>query len=439
MKKILAMILCLVTLLTMASGCGSGGTSGGKDASSGSETGSKEDTAEQGAVEFMYWGAEQKEAMETIANDFMDVHPEIKVNLTQVPNDQYWTKLLTSIASGSPCADVCWINPSYAVSMMNAGQLVNVQDLYDSKDIDSANFVQAALDSYTGPDGAMYGVPKDFQTVCLIYNKNLFDEANLPYPGNDYTWEQMLSDAQALTKTEDGKTVQWGYVHNSSVMSSWFVYCYVNGGELFDPDNNGGKYIDTDANREAFQNAADLIFKYGVAPDGSVTAETTPDELFMNNKVAMITYVPSQIANYVEMLGEDAIGVASFPYMTQQSTISNNLGYGIPSGTKNLEAAKIFLTYLASREGQEPQSDIIIPAYQGITSKMEEEYADMNFSVYIDAGKYAVGTPAEAVSGNAARQAVEAEVQSIIFGEKDVATALKDAEESIIKAVENAK
>lgn len=323
--------------------------------------------------------------------------------------------------------------------MMNSGQLVNVQDLYDSKDIDSANFVQAALNSYTGEDGNMYGVPKDFQTVCLIYNKELFDEAGLAYPGNDYTWEQMLSDAQKLTKTENGETTQWGYVHNASVMSSWFVYCYSNGGVLFDTEANGGKYIDTDANREAFQNAADLIFKYNVAPSGSVTAETTPDELFMNGKVAMITYVPSQIANYVAMLGKDAIGIASFPAMKQQATISNNLGYGIPAGTENLEAAKLYLTYLASREGQEPQAEIIIPAYQGITSKMEKDYEGMNFSVYIAAGQYAVGTPVEKVSGNAARKAVEAEVQNIIFGQKDVTTALKDAEKSIIKAVEDAK
>lgn len=438
MKKTLAMVLSLVMMLVLAAGCGNS-SSPGSDSSSGDGGAGTEPAEAKGTVEFMYWGGEQKEAMEEIANGFMAEHSNIKVNLTQVPNDQYWTKLLTSIASGAPCADVCWINPTYAVSMMNANQLVNVQDLYDSKEIDSANFVQAALNSYTGDDGNLYGVPKDFQTVCLIYNKQLFDDAGLSYPGNDYTWEQMLSDAQKLTKTENGTTTQWGYVHNASVMSSWFVYCYANGGVLFDKEANGGKYIDTEANRQAFQNAADLIFKYGVAPDGSVTAETTPDELFMNGKVAMITYVPSQIANYVSMLGEDAIGIAAFPAMTQQATISNNLGYGIPAGTQNLEAAKLFLAYLASREGQTPQAEIMIPAYQGIVSKMEEDYAGMNFSVYIEAGKYAVGTPVEKVSGNAARKAVEAEVQNIIFGEKDVAAALQDAEASIIKGIENAK
>lgn len=104
MKKVLAAVMSLAMLLMLAVGCGSnnaidkGSTSNSNVSANAGETKNPEDA--KGTVEFMYWGSEQKDAMETIANEFMNEYPNIKVNLTQVPNDQYWTKLLTSIASG---------------------------------------------------------------------------------------------------------------------------------------------------------------------------------------------------------------------------------------------------------------------------------------------------------------------------------------------------
>ena len=376
--------------------------------------------------------------MKQIVSDFMAQNSDIKVTATLEPFEQYWTKILASIAANQPAADVCWINPSYAVQMINNNQLECVQDLFDDGSVDRSKFVEGALQSYTGSDGKLYAVPKDFQTVCLIYNKGIFDEVGLPYPGEDYTWDQMVSDAKKIVKKDGDKITRYGFVHNESVMSSWFVYCYVNGGTIFKPEENDGKYVDTPANREAWQKAADLIFKDQVAPDGAAITEITPDEMFMNEKVAMICYVPAQIENYSKVLG-DKVGIANFPYMKEKATITNCLGYGIPAGTKNLAAAKEFLAYLSSEAGQAPQGQAMIPAYKGIVSDMETKFKDMGFKTYLDAGDYAIPTPVEQYSGNEARKAIETEVKNILFGAKDVPTALQDAEKGIVTAVEKAK
>ena len=438
MKRNLALVLCIELVLALFVGCASNEQPVQQQGAEPSGDGGAASGEASGTIDFRYWGAEQDEIMQQIANDFMAQNSNIKVTATLEPSDQFWTKILTSIAAKQPAADVCWINPTYAVQMMNNNQLECVQDLYDSGKVDRSKFVEGALQSYTGSDGKLYAVPKDFQTVCLIYNKGIFDEVGLPYPGDDYTWDQMVSDAQKLVKKEGDKITRYGFVHNASVMSSWFVYCYTNGGSLFKPEENGGKYVDTPENREAFQKAADLIFKYQVAPDGSVTTETTGDEMFMNEMVAMTAYVPAQIENYSKVLG-DKVGVACFPYMKEKATITNCLGYGIPAGTKNLAAAKEFLAYLSSEAGQAPQSKAMIPAYKGIVSDMETKFKDMGFKTYLDAGDYAIPTPVEQYSGNAARKAIETEVSNILFGTKDVTTAIQDAEKGIIEAVEKAK
>lgn len=446
--KVISVVLLAAMLFTVyLAGCGSAPAPSTPSTSPSGAAGSDGSTAETsdsknvaGNVNFFYWGSEQKDMMETICENFTKEYPNIKVKTALEPSEQFWTKMITSIATGQPAADVFWINPTYAVQLMNANQLVPVQDLYDSGAIDKTKFTEAAIKSYTNrEDGKIYGVPKDFQTVCLIYNKGIFDEVGLSYPGDDYTWDQMVSDAQKIMKKDgSGKVTRYGFAHNASTMSSWYVYSYTNGGNVFDPDANGGKYVDTPENREAFQKAADLTFKYQVTPNGQTVTEITSDEMFTNEMVAMTAYVPAQIENYSKVLG-DKVGIAGFPYMKQKATITNCLGYGIAAGTKNLETAQIFLTYLASQKGQEPQAQALIPAYQGIESEMQKKFSDMNFKIYIDAGAYAVPTPVEKYTGNQSRQILDTEVSNILFGRKDVPTALADAETQIIAAVDKAK
>jgi multiple sugar transport system substrate-binding protein len=48
--------------------------------------------------------------------------------------------------------------------------------------------------------------------MVLLYNKDLFDKAGIPYPNNNWKWEDLRNAAKKLTKNNngDGKTYQWG-------------------------------------------------------------------------------------------------------------------------------------------------------------------------------------------------------------------------------------
>ncbi len=166
-----------------------------------------------GHIVFKYWGTEQQAVMEQIANDFMAVNGNITVEVVNEPGDQFWTKLIASIAAGVPTADVAWMNPTYAKQMIGTGQLADISDLYESGRIDKANFTEAAIGSYTSRDGGIYAVPKDFQTVCLIYNKAIFDEVGIPYPTDDWTWDDLLKASQAIVKKDaSGPGYKYGII-----------------------------------------------------------------------------------------------------------------------------------------------------------------------------------------------------------------------------------
>ena len=61
------------------------------------------------------------------------------------------------------------------------------------------------LEAYKTPDG-YYGLPRDFQTIVLFYNKDMFDAAGVAYPTADWTYDDLRNAAKKLTMVgADGK------------------------------------------------------------------------------------------------------------------------------------------------------------------------------------------------------------------------------------------
>ena len=52
------------------------------------------------------------------------------------------------------------------------------------------------LEAYKTPEG-YFGLPRDFQTIVLYYNKAMFDAAGVAYPTEDWTWDDLRTTAKA--------------------------------------------------------------------------------------------------------------------------------------------------------------------------------------------------------------------------------------------------
>ena len=51
-------------------------------------------------------------------------------------------------------------------------------------------------------DGSTYGIPVGFTTHCLFYNKDIFDEAGVEYPTEDWTWDDLQEAARRSLKRQ---------------------------------------------------------------------------------------------------------------------------------------------------------------------------------------------------------------------------------------------
>lgn len=69
----------------------------------------------------------------------------------------------------------------------------------------------------------------------LLYRKDLFDEAGLPYPTKDWTWEDMIHAARALTHPEVGR---YGLAMGRGKHESWYwvTFLWSAGGEVMTYD-----------------------------------------------------------------------------------------------------------------------------------------------------------------------------------------------------------
>jgi ABC-type glycerol-3-phosphate transport system substrate-binding protein len=189
----------------------------------------------------------------------------------------------------------------------------------------------------------------------VYYNKKAFDEAKLPYPTDDWTWDDLLADAKALvTKDEEGHTTRWGYSEDWPMLELWV---YSAGGRWANDSKNPTAYtFNTPTFINAVQYRTDLITKHKVMPGPSnMTAMggMGMSDLFMNGTAAMfvsgIWKTPSfrEIKNFdwdVAMFPKGPTGLRGFP--------GGGSGYGMLTSSKNKKAAWEFIRYIAGPEGQ---------------------------------------------------------------------------------------
>lgn len=134
---------------------------------------------------------------------FPKVAPDIRVRLDYVPNPQWLQKFQTELAGGVPPAALLF-GDARLKEFGAKGALLPLES-YFAKEFKRSDFLSVALDNqYVGPH--LYGLPLDLAVWALFYNKDLFDQAKLPYPDHTWTWDKYFATARLLTADVRGRT-----------------------------------------------------------------------------------------------------------------------------------------------------------------------------------------------------------------------------------------
>lgn len=272
------LLVIVMTMSLVVAGCSSGNTGqSSKTADPGNTTGENNEKVTKPAEEEVeivlgYYSDGKSDAkMKQLIDAFMKEHPTIKVTAQSAPYGQFFQKLDTQIAAGK--APDVWL--SDGVYVMKYAERGAVRDLSEwiSRDLNKDDYY--GLDFNKDPDGKYWGVPQGIQVAVLHYNKDMFDKAGVAYPTEDWTWEDLKTNAAKLTLDASGKTPEEsgfdpGNVNQFgltffSITEGWFSVMKSYGGGVLDPA--GKKSIITSAeNKSAFEWMVDGM-KKGIITD----------------------------------------------------------------------------------------------------------------------------------------------------------------------------
>lgn len=123
-----------------------------------------------------------------------------------------------------------------------------------------ADDLQPGIMRVARKDGTLPGLPIDIALPLMVINKEMFDKAGLPYPSDDWTWNEMIDLAKKLTvRNENGIATQFGLGIGQDI-EEIEPFIMSNGGRYLSPDGSTAQgYADSPASVEAMQLVIDAF------------------------------------------------------------------------------------------------------------------------------------------------------------------------------------
>jgi multiple sugar transport system substrate-binding protein len=257
-----------------------------------------------------------------------------------IPSD-YGTQVKTQLAGGTG-ADLYWQDQN-AMSIASTGVFLPVDECDAVKNAeaetagDLADYYPNVL-AVNQYDDHTYGLPWIAQPVVVYYNKGLFDAAKVDYPADDWTWDDFVETAKALTLDTDGdgSTDQWGFTNNG-----WpppFIFVWQAGGLPISEDLATSP-IDSPEFVEGFEFYLSTAYNPEMSPSREVIAEQGFNEMFKAGKVAMFMGGATDDLDRVEGLDIGLVHVPAHPETGSITTFAWNASTAINAATAHPKEA----------------------------------------------------------------------------------------------------
>jgi multiple sugar transport system substrate-binding protein len=408
MKRVASLLLALVMVASLAA-CSSGGNGSGNGSGNGNAEGSgnvNANVSDSGSgsqdaagadkgytaktLTVNIWDNNQLDGLQKIADEWTE-KSGVKVNIEVITWDEYWT-LLEAGAAGGELPDVFWMHINEAQKYMEGDVLLNLDPYIEADDtIDLANYYEGIVDIYKC-DGSQYALPKDHDTIALLYNKAIFDKYDVAYPTDEWTWNDYAAAAAKISEAGKADGVYGTAMNTNDGQDGWYNFIYDWGGYLLSDDKKSSGM--DDANTLAGMTwLADNLFPY--MPNQDMMAETDPDVMFMSGTIGMMLQGSWMVNTFYSAENAADYVWAEIPYNDmngngqadegERCSLYNGLGWAAAANTKDPKAAYDLIAYFCSEEGQIKQSEygVTMSGYKGASDAFPSAFEGMDISAFL--------------------------------------------------------
>ena len=226
------------------------------------------------------WGGTDLAIVEELISRF--VQPAVADEGIQVvyePVADSFDAYLYNALSAGTAPDLFYVDIFWSEPIFRAGQVEPLNRyLASSSRLSAGDIIPNLLDSFT-IDGQIYGIPKDMNTLAVFYNKDLFDEAGVPYPDANDDWNTLADKLRRVSEATG--------VYGTALVPKFErfgAFAYAAGFVPFDENGH------TDLSQPGFRAAFDWytgLFEQGLAVQPADIGADWPGSALANEQIAV--------------------------------------------------------------------------------------------------------------------------------------------------------
>lgn len=325
MKKLLALVLALVLALSVMSFAAAD---------------------EKTKLTIACWDLTSTSYYQAMKDGFEALNPDVEVEFIDLASQDYNIKASTMLSGGDTTDLFCVKELSDLQNWVAADYVLCLNDKIAADGYDTSKYAgMEACYKYVGTDD-LYALPFRADFWVLFYNKDLFDAAEIGYPGNDMTWDEYATTAKALTSD----TVYGTHYHTwLSAVANWAVCDGIN--TLAD-----GEYSDLAYFYKLYQDLED--FGACMSYDELKASGLHYSGAFAQGNIAMMPmgywYAATLISYIKDGTANFNWGITAVPHLegvAAGSSFGSPTGMAINKKSANTDLAWKFIAWLCSEEG----------------------------------------------------------------------------------------
>ena len=389
--------------------------------------GQKPTTTAAEAVTLEFWMPGQEPTIRSTYGKLIERYeaenPNIKINYTQTPWQEWFTKLSTAIA-GNLVPDISGAGFGQFGMLCTQGIFAEIPGgaKYDLDDVQEWSKKTA---SYKGKQYSVY-YP---ETRPLVYRIDFFKEAGLDPKKPPVTWDELVDYAKKLTKRTGGKVSRAGldipYVQGGEQILLVFYAQRKKGAHLWE---EGGKpTFHTPEGIETLQYLIDFRLKHDVVVPSD--AHALMGTAFEQGAAAM-GFTKSQGLPALLKAQPGNVGFAKPTKYEDNKALTLGTFIGVYEKAKNKEQAFDFQAFLYSKESMWEiyKGILFLPSRDSIMERFEKDqpYNDVLAFCIKNSINYNINP-----HFGEARTTVQKEVAEAFYGNKTADKALKDASDHL--------
>ena len=291
-----------------------------------------------------------------IISNFEKLHPDIKVNLVELPpnTDDKLITIKKAFQSGEMQVDVFDSDIVWPPIFAASGWAEPLDEHVSKEELEKFLPESVNANLYMGQ---LWGLPYRIDAGMLYYRKDLLEKYNKNVP---MTWDELVETSTYIMEREDnikGFGASWDEFEGLTANALEYIWSF--GGSIFSDTHSQQVNINTKESIDALSFMVDMIHKHKITSN-EITVYSSGDvrESFFNGDIIFMRdwssgWELSQDAQNSEVVGK--VGISELPLGDMKGNNYTTLGgwqVMVSSFSNKKEAAIEFAKYRTSEEAQ---------------------------------------------------------------------------------------